>query len=382
MGQVDRKSLGDHRTQGGLKPPLPARLLSGDLRSVYSSASISSVTKRPVIVNVSESADPAWSWIGGRFPEDPFRWISFTGRPSSTFEKRIERPKLSRYRACWEAARAAKQENAVLIVSHTPLVSVWTNLFCRALGVKAPHLAFSFTFSKLPTHMRRRFIAKALDDIDRFVCFSSVERARYVEYFGISERRIDSLRWSAGEPEFDSSAAPIEPTPYLCAVGGEGRDYATLVEAMRRLPDHRLAIVTRPANVVGLDLPSNVSLRTNIPLADVWNVIAHAKLMVLPLRDTEVPCGHTTLISAMQLETPSIVTESLAMTDYVSDGVTGLICPPNDPDVMARTIERLWDDEALARRLGRNARAFATEECSEPRTVTYFTDYARSLGLL
>jgi glycosyltransferase involved in cell wall biosynthesis len=333
-------------------------------------------------VNVSESADPAWNWIGGRFPEDPFRWISFSGLPSSAFEDRIQSPKISRYRACWEAARAAKRERAALIVSHTPLVSAWTNLFCRALGVKAPHLAFSFTFSTLPTGVRRHFIVNGIEGIDRFVCFSTVEQARYPKYFGIPEGRIDSLRWTAAEPGFDSSARPSEPTPYLCAVGGEGRDYATLVEAMRRLPDHRLAIVARPANVVGLDLPSNVSLRTNIPLADVWNVIAHAKLMVLPLRDTEVPCGHGTLIAAMQLETPSIVTESAAMIDYVSDETTGLITPPGDPDAMARTIERLWDDEALARRLALNARAFATEECSERRTVTYFMDYARSLGLL
>jgi len=357
-------------------------MLSGRLLSVSRSASIPGVTNRPVIVNVSESAAPAWNWIGGRFPEDPFRWLSFTGRPSSAFEEKLRRPKLSRYRACWEAALAAKRERAVLVVSHTPLVSAWTNLFCRALGVKAPHLAFSFTFSKLPTGLRRRFIVDSLKGIDRFVCFSSVERGRYPEYFGIPEDKIDSLRWSVGEPGLDPSTTPIEQAPYLCAVGGEGRDYETLVEAMRHLPDHRLAIVTRPANAAGLDLPPNVSVRTNIPLAEVWNLIAHAKLMVLPLRDTEVPCGHTTLITAMQLETPSIVTESVAMTDYISDETTGLTCPPGDPDAMARTIERLWEDDELATRLKRSARAFVTEECSEARTVAYFKDYARSLGLL
>ena len=333
-------------------------------------------------MNVSESADPSWDWIGGRFPEDGFRWLSYTARPNPGLEERVQRPKISRYRACWDAARAAKREQAKLIVSHTPLVSAWTSIFCRALGVTAPHLAFSFTFSKLPTGARRAFIVNALRDIDRFVCFSSVERTRYVDYFDIPDDRIDSLRWSVSEPGFDPSTAPIEQAPYLCAIGGEGRDYATLVDAMRHLPDHRLAIVARPANVKGLEPTPNVSVRTNIPLADVWNLIAHAKLMVLPLRNTEVPCGHTTLITAMQLETPSIVTESVAMEDYVTDEVTGLVCPPRDPVAMARTIQRLWDDDALSARLARNGRAFVTEECSERRTVNYFIDYARSLGLL
>jgi len=69
------------------------------------------------------------------------------------------------------------------------------------------------------------------------------------------------------------------------------------------------------------------------------------------------------------------------MIDYVKDETTGLICPPGDPEAMARTIRRLWDDEALATRLVLNGRAFATE-CSERRTVAYFTDYAAGLGLL
>ena len=41
---------------------------------------------------------------------------------------------------------------------------------------------------------------------------------------------------------------------------------------------------------------------------------------------------------------------------------------------MARTIQRMWDDEALAVRLAGNGRTFAAEECSEQRTVTYFIE--------
>lgn len=375
MGSFDGQPVGDHRTQGVVVRP-ECLLWS------CCGASLFRVTKAPVIVNVSESADPDWDWIGGRFDEDPFHWISFTGRPSSPLERRIRRPKISRYRACLEGARAAKREQAALVVSHTPLVSTWTSMLGRSMGVNAPHLAFSFTFSKLPTGPRKRFIRNAIRDVDRFVCFSSVEKDRYSDYFDIPADKIDNLRWSVAEPAFDRSALPIEQPPYICAVGGEGRDYATLVDAMRRLPNRRLAIVARPANVNGLDIPSNVSVRTNIPLEEVWNLIAHAELMVLPLHDTQVPCGHTTLITAMQLETPSIVTESVAMTDYITDETTGLVCPPLDPETLAHTIERLWQDEALAKRLTQSARTFATEECSEQRTVTYFRDYARKLGLL
>jgi len=363
-------------------PAQPAKVTLQELRGVLRDATLEDVTERPIVVNVSELGVPGWGWLGGRFEEDPFRWIGFTGHPSSPIEERASRLKLARYRACWEAVRTAKRERAKLIVSHTPAMSAVTNLCCKAMGVKIPHLAFAFTFSTMPTGLRRRFFSTALRGIDRFVCFSSIERKRYSEYFDIPEDQIDSLRWAVAEAGFDSSVPPIEQPPYLCAIGGVGRDYATLIEAMRLLPDHRLVVVARPTNVEGLDLPSNVDVRTNIPLADVWNITAHAKLMVLPINDTQVPCGHGTLIMAMQLQTPSIVTESVGMADYVSDETTGLVCPPRDPEAMARIIRRLWDDEALAVRLALNGRDFATAECSEQRTVTYFTDYARSLGLL
>jgi glycosyltransferase involved in cell wall biosynthesis len=278
---------------------------------------------KPVIVNVSENAEPGWGWLAGRFDDDPFQWMSFTGRPRSDLEERIQRPRISRYRACLEAARAAKKHGAQLIVTHTPWTAVWTSFACKAMGVKAPHLAFAFTFTGLPTGLRQRFFSRALEDVDRFVCFSSIERTRYAKHFNIPEHKIESLHWAVAEPEFDASLAPIEERPYLCAVGGEGRDYRTLVEAMRLLPDYRLAIVARPANVEGLDLPPNVSVRTNIPLTDAWNIIAHSKLMVLPITQADVPCGHVTLITAMNMGIPSIVTESAAMVDYVSNEANG-----------------------------------------------------------
>ena len=338
--------------------------------------------ERRVAVNVSELSNPGWIWLGGRFSEDPFRWIGITGEPSSALEKKVQRPKLSAYRAAWQTAWAAKRHDAALIVSHGPRISAWTSLFCRALGVRATHLAFSFTFEELPTGTRRTLFTNAYRDIDRFVCFSSVECRRYSEYFDIPVDRIDSLHWAVAEAGYDSSAKPIEEPPYLCAVGGIGRDYRTLIDAMRLLPDRRLAIVARPANVEGIDLPSNVEVRTNIPLEDVWNITANAKLMVLPILDSLVPCGHGTLIMAMQLRVPSIVTQSTGMTDYVEDEVTGLVCPPADPEAMATCIERLWNDQALAERLIANGRKFAIEECSEERTVTYFTDYLKHLRLL
>ena len=341
---------------------------------------------RAVAVNIAELGDPDWDWLGGKFAEDPFRWLSFTGHGrtalGSYLDTNLVRPRLSRYRACWQGVGAARRERAKLIVTHQPLIAAWTGALYQTTGLDMPHLAFAFTFSNLPTGARREALRLAYRSVDRFVCFSSVERARYADYFDIPIEKIDMLRWSVADPDFDASEAPIEPDPYLCAVGSEGRDYGTLFEAMRLLPSLKLVVVARPENLVGLDVPDNVVVHQNIPLSDVWNIVAHAKLMVLPARDAEVPCGHGTLLIAMKLGTPSILTESVAMTDYVTPGETGLVCPPADPVAMSQSIQRLWDDEELASSLIRTGRQFASEECSESRTIEYFADYLKGRGLV
>ena len=336
------------------------------------------MTKR-IVVNVFEGA-PGWRWIADRLDKTNYEWVGFTATPTTELARKLNRPNTSRYRACWNAIASVKALDATLLVTHRPLITAWCAMIAQLRGVKVRHLAFAFTFSELPTGLRLRMMKRAYASVDRFVCFSGIERRRYAKLFDIPIEKIDVLRWSVGEPDFDADEPPIIPGDYLCAIGGEGRDYATLVEAMRGLPDLKLAIVARPANVAGLDLPDNVIVKTNIPLSDVWNITHNARLMVLPLSDTEVPCGHGTLIMAMQLRVPCIVTESLAMTDYVHPGKTALVCPPGRPQAMAATVRQLWDDEATRRSLIAAGRTFAIEECSEARTVEYFTNFVDSVG--
>ena len=333
------------------------------------------------IINVSEAGEAGWDWVGDLIEDDRFDWNSFSGRPKTGMERTLTRPNLGRYRACWQAVKTAKYSDAHVLVTHGPLMAAWCAAMGRSIGLRVPQLAFVFTFSTLPTGSRLALMRRSLKYVDRFVCFSTIERHRYSRLFGIPVEKIDMIRWSVGEPRFDPDQAPIEEGDYLCAIGGEGRDYATLVDAMRGLPDLKLSIVARPENVANLELPPNVTVRTNISLEEVWNITKHAKLMVLPLLDTQVPCGHGTLIMAMQLGTPSIVTESEAMGDYVHPGKTALVCPPSRPQAMASNIRRLWDDKDLADSIVKSAGDFARTECSEAATVSYFLEYAEGLGL-
>ena len=108
------------------------------------------------------------------------------------------------------------------------------------------------------------------------------------------------------------------------------------------------------------------------PRDQALNVIAHSHLMALPLRDADVPCGHVTLVSAMHLGKAVIATDSAALRDYVTPGVTALTCAVGDEEAWLAAIRLAYDDPAMSRRLGLAAQEFARVHCVEERVIDYF----------
>ena len=151
---------------------------------------------------------------------------------------------------------------------------------------------------------------------------------------------------------------------------------------MSALPDIRLVVVVRPHNLVGLTVPPNVEVRTNTTFGEAMNVLAFSRFMALPLAGSEVPCGHVTLVGAMHLGKAFIISNSAGVADYVLPGENALSCEAFSPGAMAAGIRALWNDPALCARLGDGGRAFATAHCSEASTLSWFTNYLKSKGLL
>ena len=59
---------------------------------------------------------------------------------------------------------------------------------------------------------------------------------------------------------------------------------------------------------------------------------------------------------------PVVVTDTSGLSEIVEHGVTGLKARPEDPEDLARQIERVLDDRALGRSLGAAGRAFVLRE--------------------
>lgn len=308
-------------------------------------------------------ADDPFIDLGDR--AGPHEWVRLSGLPANAIERRITRPRLSRYRAAWQAVRAADDRS--IVISGLPLM---TGAVANALAIerkRPPHLGFAFNFTDLPYGWRRKWLARSYARVTQFTPFSQFERGLYARHFDLDPDRIRPVIWTQDAPPL-APPGPPRARPYICAIGGEARDFGTLLGALARRPNGMDAIiVARPHSIGGLAVPDGVQVLSNIPFDRTWRIAADSLGVLVPLRDEETCCGHLTLVCAKLLGIPLVTSFSKGTAEYVENRAGVLVTPPREVSALVQAIERLGDDQAALR---------AAAEAAVP-TETAFHDRAQ-----
>jgi glycosyltransferase involved in cell wall biosynthesis len=320
--------------------------------------------KKPLIVCCSPDYGDGWRGLGPRLTGEGAEWSFFDDRPIWFLERVIRRPNIAIIRACLSAVLKASRNRARLLITQEPRTTFLCALFCRMLRVNLNHYVFSFNFPELPKGFRVRLMGYAFKQVKLFTVHSSMECELYSDYFHIPKERIRLRLWSIGTPAV-YPGIPLQVARYVSAIGGNGRDYRTLIEAASRLQWIPFVLVARPDNLIGLKIPANVKTLVHIPFKEAMNIMLHSEFTVLPLSGSTVPCGHVTLVCAMHLGKAVVVTESKGICDYVYSGHNGVLCEPFSPEDLACSIDSLWKNPDECERLGKNNLRFGAENCTE-----------------
>jgi UDP:flavonoid glycosyltransferase YjiC (YdhE family) len=160
---------------------------------------------------------------------------------------------------------------------------------------------------------------------------------------------------------FEDVVPHREDAPYVFSGGGTLRDFASLVAAVDGT-DTRVIVVTHSPETLGVEkFPSNCRVLFTMPLERFLSYMAGSLFVVVPLRGTDTPHGHTTIAQALCLGKAVITTQGAAAADYVRDGVEGLVVDVADVGGYRSAILRLAHDENLRRSCERAARDRAPE---------------------
>ena len=140
----------------------------------------------------------------------------------------------------------------------------------------------------------------------------------------------------------------------------EWRDYPTLVKAAKKL-DCQVKIAAASLwskhknETEEQELPPNVDTR-GYKYPELRQLYAESKIVVIPLYQNDFQAGITSILEAMAMGKPLILTRTIGQTDTIIDGETGIYVEPGDSVGLQQKIQFLLDNEAERRRLGQNAR--------------------------
>jgi glycosyltransferase involved in cell wall biosynthesis len=210
-----------------------------------------------------------------------------------------------------------------------------------------------------------RLNRQVLPYVDHIIVFSRVhEEYLQNEYGGRANvtmvyHRIDHLFFDK------SKCRKLDREPYVVAVGNDSsRDYETLFEAVEGLP---IRVVCNTKKNVMRAVPPNVTLQSEyIQYRDLRDLYGNAEAVVLPLRNSLHPGGINTLLEAMCIGCPVVVSGSVGIIDYVHHGTTAWVVAPEDAPALRAGIETVLRDAGLRQRLSANAREFCVSVCAMP----------------
>jgi glycosyltransferase involved in cell wall biosynthesis len=162
--------------------------------------------------------------------------------------------------------------------------------------------------------------------------------------------------------DFAAARAAAHEGGYVFAGGGAGRDFPSLIEAVRDL-DVQLEIVTFSPATLAWDgeLPPNCRVAWRMSVPDFLERMAGALFVVVPLREADSDFGQTTVVQALSLGKAVVATRSPGVVDYVEDGQEGVLVEAGDAAELRAAVERLAGDAEFRDACERHARERAEE---------------------
>ena len=194
-------------------------------------------------------------------------------------------------------------------------------------------------------------LSRALRQCDAITVFSDDERRLYLQRYGLDPARVHLIPIHTDEMQGYAQYPDVRPidSPYVLSLGSPNRRFMPIARACSSLKIP-LVIITRPWHKNdSLDelAALGATIITDADKMKSLTYLKHARFSAMCFETPELPGAFTTLIHAMFMRTPSVVTSCLGMGDYIVDGENGFVTPHGDEAALQWAIDRLWNEPGL-----------------------------------
>lgn len=227
---------------------------------------------------------------------------------------------------------------------------------------------------------RRRALHRQFRHADLIAHLSRRETETLVDA-GFSEEQLVPMTYGVSHRYYQPGREEDRDLDIVAIGQDRGRDYATLFAAIDGT-DLMLDLVCRPENLAGLRVPDNVRVHGLIPHEQYRAMLRRTKVMAVPTKVLAYPTGSSVALEASASGCCVLATDTPAMSDYINDGMSGLLIPPGDSTSWREALLRLREDDATRRRLGEGARRSVEETFNAEHMWAELAGEMRTRGLV
>jgi len=242
------------------------------------------------------------------------------------------------------------------IISWQQLMGLSYGVIKRLLFSKLPRLIVMKTIlserkNPISTFFRKKTFKSLLMGADLIGCATLPFKEKIKRDFNIPEHKVIHMSWAyynKFNPGYDT-AKKTDGT--IFSIGVSYRDYQTLINVAKKM-DRQFVIVAPEFVVKGLDVPSNVTIRTGVFGKEAGELMKKASLVVIPLISSNFPAGDTVLFEAWTYAKPVIITRSIITEELVQNQKNGILIPPKDAPALEKAIRFMLEFPDKAKTMG------------------------------
>lgn len=285
---------------------------------------------------------------------------------SVPFEKSMSSP--ANFKAARMLRKLIKKEQYDLLITHTSLAAFFTRLALLALPhrPRVINVMHGYLFDD-ETSAPKAFLLKTAERIAAPVTDAVLTMNRYDDAWANAHRVSKEVHFIPGMGvDSAKSELPAEDTDFrrreddflmvYPAEFSERKNQSMLIRAMKLLPENAVLILPGRGELMeqckALARQEGVEDRVVFPgfVENVWPLLRRCDAAVSSSRSEGLPFN---LMEAMLSSLPVVCSGVKGNADLVDEGITGYLFPYDDEKAFANAIEKLMDDPAAAKEMGR-----------------------------
>ncbi len=259
---------------------------------------------------------------------------------------------------------------------------IWFSLLNNLLrGGWKPHLLLDLMLDEPQDSWRWRLKhvlhKRALAGVKAVSVLSQAEREYYARFLGLPPEKFVHIPGHTNIP----NPRPVDTDDgYIFSAGRSGRDYRTLLAAVEGL-EAELVIVSDRRSMEGIERPAaNLRVYHDVPYRRYLELLAGAKIVVIPLVRHLRTLGTVVIMEAMALGKPVITTSGVTTVEHIIDGKTGLLVEIGDVQGIKKKILWLLQNPEECAKMGNAAYQEVISNLTFDRYVTTVLSVAEQIA--